>query len=121
MRDVDLNIRDFDERLLRDVKAVAAKGGVTLKEYVSGILREACGDPKRAGDRVSGVGGSEAHSGDIVPRSGNRGMQAHGGSSAGDDKSSKAGAPKGRRMTAEEFQKLSNSDKLKAVREEKYS
>lgn len=52
--DVDLNIRDFDEGLMKLLKARAVEGGVTLKECVTKILEEATDEDGRDGVHLRG-------------------------------------------------------------------
>lgn len=120
MRDVDLNIRKFDEQLLRTLKTEAVKSGLTLKDWVTKILREATdGVVKRRADgevlhpakatlAVEG-GDTDTASGGEVPVS--RPKMGRGSHASG--KPHQHGAVK--KLTAEEYMGLSKSDKQKAI------
>jgi len=141
-----INLRDLPGELVRKAKSTAALNGMSLKgwvilliekalvEEVSGGQDGAQGHERSDGRAVSGTG-SSVRSGDAGTKasvgvedgdkdtSGSRrdvvsrqGVERSGGASG---KSHQHGAAK--KLTADEYYKLSNSDKLRAQREGRYS
>jgi hypothetical protein len=131
---VDLNIRDFDEELLRELKAKAASEGLTLKDWVTERLKESvngdsgseCVPVRSVRSRVatggqvgesSPVSEQEVQKPEVERRRGVSecdppGSIRHEGKGKDDVRS-----PSVKRLTPEEFNKLSPSKQLRAMRE----
>jgi len=118
---MNLNIRQFPAEVLRALKVEAARAGVTLREFVIGRL----GEVKRVRDGVSaGVQGGKGEKPSGVRSS--RRERARGESGAMDggirkdsvrEREAGSGEEVKKKLSMEQFLKLSNSDKMRAQRE----
>ena len=134
---MNLNIRDFPEKLAQELRVEAARKGVSLREYViarleygdavEGVLSESSKGLPRRMVKANQVTDGLVRKSDTQPAKGDptvkhydlgvgSGSQSGSGVRVGAEKS----APASKKMSTDEYLGLSNSEKLRAQREGRY-